>query len=75
MNFNMGLGQLMSRMKYDDADYGLAFPVTRDFKRVLRKFQRSFAFKKLGIYLIAVSRDGSCRIIPSDNILQFLEEI
>ncbi len=75
MNFQMGLGQLMSRMKHHEAKYGLAFPVTKDFRKVLRKFKGSFAFEKLGIYLIPVKRDGSCRVIPPTDTSRFLEEI
>lgn len=74
MNFQIGLGQLMSRMKHSDAEYGLAFPLTKDFKRVLRKYKGSFAFEKLGIYLIPVERDGSCRLVSSLEVLNFLKE-
>ena len=73
MNFQIGLGQLMSRMKHKDAEYGLAFPITKDFTKVLRKYKGSFAFEKLGIYLIAVKRDGSCRMIAPNDILRFLD--
>ena len=75
MNFQIGLGQLMSRMKHRDAEYGLAFPVTKDFIRVLRKYRRSFSFEKLGIYLVPVKRDGSYRLIFSPNTLKFIDEI
>ena len=75
MNFQLGLGQLMSRMKHHDAEYGLAFPVTKDFKKVLRKYKDSFAFEKLGIYLIPVKRDGACKIVSPDETLRFLKEI
>ena len=75
MNFQMGLGQLMSRMKHRDAEYGLAFPVTEDFKKVLRKYKGSFAFERLGIHLIPVERDGNCRLIPPNEVMRFLEEL
>jgi len=75
MNFQMGLGQIMSRMKHREAKYGLAFPLTRDFKKVLRKYKGSFAFEKLGIYLLPVKKDGTCRLIPPNEILRFLEEM
>jgi len=75
MNFQMGLGQLMSRMKHQDVEYGLAFPVTKDFKKVLKKYKGSFAFEKLGIYLIPVKRDGSCQLVSSSDVLRFIDEI
>lgn len=74
MNFQIGLGQIMSRMKHRDAEYGLAFPLTKDFTKVLRKYKGSLAFEKLGIYLIPVERDGSCRLISPLEVLSFLEE-
>ena len=74
MNFQMGLGQIMSRMKHRDAEYGLAFPLTKDFTKVLRKYKGSLAFEKLGIYLIPVQRDGSCRLVSPLEVLSFLEE-
>ena len=75
MNFQIGLGQLMSRMKHRDAEYGLAFPLTKDFTKVLRKYKGSFAFEKLGIYLVPVKRDGSCRLISPLDVMKFLKEI
>ena len=75
MNFQIGLGQLMSRMKHRDAEYGLAFPVTKDFMRVLHKYKGSFAFEKLGIYLVPVRRDGSCRLISPLDVSKFLDDI
>ena len=75
MNFQIGLGQLMSRMKQSDAKYGLAFPLTRDFKKVLHKYKGSFAFEKLEIYLLPVAGDGDCRLIPPNEVLRFLEKV
>ena len=75
MNFQIGLGQLMSRMKHSDAEYGLAFPLTKDFTKVLRKYKGSFAFEKLGVYLVPVKRDGSCRLISPVDVSIFLDEI
>jgi len=74
MNFQMGLGQVMSRMKHSEIQYGLAFPVTKDFTRVRQKYRGSFAFEKLGIYLVPVKRDGSCRLISPIDVLKFLDE-
>ncbi|MBA7531095.1 hypothetical protein ES705_23306 [subsurface metagenome] len=75
MNFQMGLGQLMSRMKEKGAKYGLAFPLTGDFMKVLQKYRGSFAFEKLGIYLIPVERDGNCRMISPHEVIEFLKDL
>ena len=41
MNFQIGLGQIMCRMTDKNTQYGLAFPSTTDFKKVLRKYNGS----------------------------------
>lgn len=74
MNFQNGLGQLMSRMKHLEACYGLAFPLTQNFAKVLSKYQDSFAFEKLGIYLIPVKRNGSCRLVLPTDAMNFIRE-
>ena len=58
MNFQMGLGQIMCRMIDPGASYGLAFPWTNDFKKVLRKYRGSDGFERLGLTLFVVHRDG-----------------
>ena len=75
MNFQMGLGQLMSRMKDKDAKYGLAFPLTGDFIKVLQKYSGSFAFERLGIYLIPIERDGNCRMISPHDVIESLKDL
>jgi len=75
MNFLVGLGQLMTRMKNDEVNYGLAFPFTRDFIKVLKKYKGSFAFEKLGIYLAPVRKDGSCSLVPPIDAIIFIEKI
>jgi len=64
MNFQMGLGQIMTRMTDKNARYGLAFPWTPDFKKVLRKYRGSDGFERLGLSLFVVHRDG--RVIRYD---------
>jgi len=75
MNFQMGLGQLIMRMNYREAEYGLAFPATNDFIKVLRKYRSSLGFEKLGIYLVPVKRDGTCHLVSPGDTLKLLDEI
>ncbi|MCL4860255.1 MAG: hypothetical protein KJZ93_12645 [Caldilineaceae bacterium] len=58
MNFQMGIGQLVSRMTESGIKYALAFPVTEDYKRVLRKYRGSFGFERLGLRFFGVHRDN-----------------
>jgi hypothetical protein len=58
MNFQMGLGQIMCRMVEPDTSYGIAFPWTDDFKKVLMKYRGSDGFKRLGLWLFVVHKGG-----------------
>ena len=61
MNFQVGIGQVSSRMSDPAAAYAIAFPVTSNFVRVLRAFRGSLAFERLGLVMYAVGWDGSVR--------------
>jgi hypothetical protein len=73
MNFQMGLGQLMARMSDVNRKYGLAFPLTPDFIRVLQKYEKSFAFKALDIYLFVTGSDHTYFVLPPADIPAFID--
>jgi hypothetical protein len=75
MNFQMGLGQIMCRMVDPGASYGLAFPWTTDFKKVLRTYRGSDGFNRLGLYLFVVHRDGSVGRYDCRALERFLETL
>jgi len=58
MNFQIGLGQIMCRMVDPDTSYGVAFPWTPDFKKVLRKYKGCDGFERLGLWIFMVHKDG-----------------
>ncbi len=58
MNFQMGVGQIVSRMNDPRISYALAFPMTSDFKRVLRKYKGSLGFERLSLHFFVIHRDG-----------------
>jgi len=62
MNFQMGLGQLACRMYEPEASYFIAFPLTRDFAKVLSKYAGTFGFSKFGI--------GAFVLLPSGDVLR-----
>ena len=72
MNFQMGLGQVMARMTDVNKKYGIAFPSTPDFIRVLQKYEHSFAFKALDIYLFVANGDRSYFVVPPSDIPAFI---
>jgi len=58
MNFQIGIGQIVSRMTDPDSNYALAFPMTHDFKRVLRKYKGSLGFERLNLQFFVIHQDG-----------------
>ena len=73
MNFQMGLGQLMARMTDVNKKYGIAFPATPDFIRALHKYEKSFAFKALDVYLFVANGDKSYYVVPPADIPAFID--
>ena len=73
MNFQMGLGQLMARMADKSKKYAIAFPSTPDFIKVLQKYETTFAFKTLDIYLFVANGDKSYFVVPPADIPAFIE--
>jgi len=58
MNFQVGVGQIISRMTDPRSDYALAIPMTRDFKKVLKEYKGSIGFERLGLLFFLVYRDS-----------------
>ncbi|MDH5779053.1 MAG: hypothetical protein OEZ29_00475 [Candidatus Bathyarchaeota archaeon] len=58
MNFEIGVGQIVSRMTDTEVSYALAFPTSSDFRRVLRKYQGSVGFERLSLYFFVIFRNG-----------------
>ena len=73
MNFQMGLGQLMARMTDHNKKYGFAFPSTPDFIKVLQRYETSFAFVALDIYLFVANGDKSYFVVPPADIPAFID--
>jgi len=75
MNFQIGLGQIMSRMTLKSAKYALAFPLTPDFKKVLKKYKGTFAFEKLGLNFYLAKLDNSVMEYSSQKLTDLLNEL
>ena len=73
MNFQMGLGQLMARMTDPNKKYGIAFPATPDFIKALQKFEHSFAFKALDVYLFVANGDKTYFVVPPADIPAYIQ--
>ena len=73
MNFQMGLGQLMARMTDPNKKYGIAFPATPDFIKALQKYEHSFAFKALDVYLFVANGDKTYFVVPPADIPAYIQ--
>jgi len=69
MNFQIGVGQILSRMTDPRVSYALAFPMTSDFKKVLRKYKGSFGFERLNLHFFVIHRDGKVDKYDAANFL------
>jgi hypothetical protein len=75
MNFQIGIGQLASRMVDEASVYALAFPDSEHYRAVLRTFGGSIAFVRLNLRFYAVGRDGSVRTIEADEISAWIDAL
>lgn len=67
----MGVGQIVSRMTDPRVSYALAFPMTSDFKKVLRKYKGSVGFERLNLHFFVIHRDGKVdKYDPANFFLQ-----
>ena len=72
MNFQVGIGQLVSRMTDPRLRYALAFPMTPDFARVLTTYKGTVGFGRLGLWFFVVHRDGSVNRMGADELCEFI---
>jgi len=75
MNFQMGVGQIISRMTDPGSDYALAIPMTGDFKRVLKKYKGSIGFERLGLLFFVVHRDGKVDEYDARAMAAFIHKL
>lgn len=75
LNFQVGVGQLASRMTDHAAVYALAFPDTNDYRRVMRTFNDSLAFARLRFRFYLVDRDGTVLAIEADDIAEWIASL
>jgi hypothetical protein len=72
MNLQMGMGQLMARMTDASKKYAIAFPATPDFIKALQKYENSYAFKALDVYLFVANGDKTYYVVPPADIPAFI---
>jgi len=75
MNFQMGVGQIVSRMTDPEIFYALAFPMTSDFKKVLRKYKGSVGFERLNLQFFVTHRDGKVDKYDAATIRNLIDRV
>lgn len=75
MNFQVGLGQIISRMTDPQNNYALAFPMTTDFKRVLRKYKGTIGFELLNITFFIVHLDKRTDKYKASSMREFINRL
>jgi Holliday junction resolvase-like predicted endonuclease len=75
MNFQVGIGQVSSRMSDAAAAYAIGFPLTLNFVKVLRTFRGSLVFERLGLVMYAVGRDGSVQEVGPHDARGWIENL
>lgn len=75
MNFQMGIGQIISRMKSVNEKYAIGFPLTTNYKKVLYKFKNTHGFKKLDLNFYVIETDGTVKEFTSSEFTEFIKNI
>jgi len=75
MNFQMGLGQIISRMTDPKANYALAIPITNHYLRVLRKYRGSLGLMRLGLNSLLVHEDGDVESYTAEGLSKFIADL
>ncbi len=75
MNFKMGIGQIISRMTSEHAKYALAFPLTEDYKRVLKKYKETSGFQNLALIFFIIKEDGTVLYYSSNDIIEMINNL
>ena len=73
MNFQMGVGQLLSRMTEREATYAIAFPFTADFQRVLATYEKTFGLAKAEITAFVIHDDRSVLRLSPPEFLNYID--
>lgn len=75
MNFQIGLGQIISRMTDGVMHYALAAPVTPHYTRVFRKYRGSVGLSRLGLEIFLVHRNGRVEMHNAESFAKWLETL
>lgn len=72
MNFQMGIGQIVSRMNEPGIFYALAIPMTDNFKRIMKNYKGSLGFKLLSLWFFVIHRDGQVDKYDASAMSEFI---
>jgi len=72
MNFQIGIGQILSRMTNQNVIYALAFPLTSDFKKVLKKYKNTSGLQKLKLFFYIIKEDNNVEYCDSESLVEMI---
>lgn len=75
MNFQMGIGQILSRMANKNVKYALAFPLTSNFKKVLKKYKKTLGFQNLNLSFYIAKEDETIEFYTCDNLIEMIHNL
>jgi len=56
-------------------NYALAFPMTSDFKRVLKKYKGSVGFERLNLHFFVIRRNGKVDEYDAATLRKLIDTI
>jgi len=75
MNFQMGIGQISSRMTNENIKYALAFPLTSNFKKVLKKYKNTSGFQNLRLFFYVINEDEKIEYYTGKSLIEMIERL
>ena len=73
MNFQIGIGQILSRMTNKYAKYALAFPLTNDFKKVLQKYKKTLGFQNLKLNFYIIKENETIEFHTCNSLIKMID--
>lgn len=75
MNFQIGVGQILSRMTNKNAKYALAFPLTSNFKKVLKKYKKTSGFQNLNLFFYITKEDEIIECHTCESLIEMIDNL
>lgn len=75
MNFQIGVEQILSRMTNKNVKYALAFPLTGNFKKVLKKYKKTSGFQNLNLFFYITKEDETIECHTCESLIMMIDNL